>query len=143
MRVLFPLVILAMPACTTEALDSLDPATMRKTDSGLRYLDVREGMGATPQGGQTCAVHYTGWLWEDGKKGAKFDSSGDRGTPIRFPLGKGRVIKGWDEGIASMKPGGKRLLLIPPELAYGAEGAGPEIPGNATLLFEVELVGLE
>jgi peptidylprolyl isomerase len=113
---------------------------MTKTESGLEYRDVQEGTGATPEEGQTCFVHYTGWLWVDGKKGKKFDSSVDRGAPFDFPVGKGRVIKGWDEGVLSMRVGGKRELLIPPGLAYGARGAGNAIPPNATLLFEVELL---
>ena len=90
-----------------------------------------------------CAVHYTGWLWENGKKGKKFDSSVDRGEPFDFACGAGMVIKGWDEGVATMKVGGKRLLLIPPALGYGAQGAGGVIPPNATLLFEVQLLGLK
>jgi peptidylprolyl isomerase len=88
-------------------------------------------------------MHYTGWLWESGAKGKKFDSSHDRGQPFEFGLGMGRVIKGWDQGIATMKVGGKRLLLIPPQLGYGARGAGGLIPPNATLLFEVELLGVK
>jgi peptidylprolyl isomerase len=116
---------------------------MKKTESGLRYQDTKEGNGATPEAGQTCEVHYTGWLWENGTKGKKFDSSLDRGMPFQFPVGQGRVIKGWDEGVASMKVGGKRLLLIPPDLAYGEQGAGGVIPPNATLLFEVELLGVK
>ncbi len=100
------------------------------------------GTGAQPATGQTCRMHYTGWLWENGAKGAKFDSSLDRGQPFTFPLGMGRVIKGWDEGVATMKVGGKRTLLIPAALGYGAAGAGGVIPGGATLLFEVELLGV-
>jgi peptidylprolyl isomerase len=116
---------------------------MTKTKSGLQYADVKEGKGATPKDGQTCTVHYTGWLWEDGAKGKKFDSSVDRGQPFNFPVGEGRVIKGWDEGVATMKVGGKRLLLIPPGLAYGEVGYPPVIPANATLLFEVELLDVK
>jgi peptidylprolyl isomerase len=116
---------------------------MSKTPSGLQYEDTQAGTGASPQHGQTCVMHYTGWLWEGGAKGAKFDSSVDRGKPFEFPIGQGRVIKGWDEGVASMKIGGKRTLLIPPELGYGARGAGGVIPPNATLLFEVELLGVK
>ncbi|MBP9087292.1 MAG: FKBP-type peptidyl-prolyl cis-trans isomerase [Kofleriaceae bacterium] len=93
--------------------------------------------------GQTCVMHYTGWLWANDAKGAKFDSSVDRGSPFEFPLGQGRVIKGWDEGVAAMHIGGKRLLRIPPDLGYGARGAGAVIPPNATLLFEVELLGVK
>ncbi len=113
------------------------------TPTGLKYQDIKEGDGATPKNGQTCAMHYTGWLWESGAKGKKFDSSHDRGQPFEFGLGMGRVIKGWDQGVATMKVGGKRLLLIPPQLGYGARGAGGVIPPNATLLFEVELLGVK
>ena len=113
---------------------------MTKTSSGLQYEDTKVGTGASPKNGQTCVMHYTGWLWENGAKGKKFDSSLDRGTPFSFPLGQGRVIKGWDEGVATMKVGGKRTLLIPPDLGYGARGAGGVIPPNATLIFEVELL---
>jgi peptidylprolyl isomerase len=113
------------------------------TSSGLKITDTQAGTGASPKTGQTCVMHYTGWLYQDGKKGAKFDSSVDRGQPFEFPIGTGRVIKGWDEGVASMKVGGKRTLIIPPELGYGARGAGGVIPPNATLLFEVELLGVK
>jgi len=115
---------------------------MHKTPSGLEFEDIKEGTGATPKPGQVCVMNYTGWLWENGAKGKKFDSSLDRGTPFEFPIGQGRVIKGWDEGVATMKVGGKRVLLIPPQLAYGARGAGGVIPPNATLIFEVELLGI-
>ena len=111
-----------------------------RTSSGLQYEDTVVGNGAEASRGQSCSMHYTGWLWEDGAKGAKFDSSLDRGKPFVFPLGAGRVIKGWDEGVAGMKIGGKRTLLIPPELGYGSRGAGGVIPPNATLLFDVELL---
>lgn len=113
------------------------------TPSGLKIEDTTVGEGAAPQTGQTCVMHYTGWLYEDGKKGAKFDSSVDRGRPFAFKLGVGQVIKGWDEGVASMKVGGKRTLIIPPELGYGARGAGGVIPPNATLIFDVELLDVE
>jgi peptidylprolyl isomerase len=116
---------------------------MTTTSSGLQFEDTREGQGASPAKGQTCVMHYTGWLWVDGKKGEKFDSSVDRGRPFTFPIGAGRVIKGWDEGVATMKIGGTRSLLIPAELGYGASGAGGVIPPNATLLFEVELLGVQ
>lgn len=115
---------------------------MTSTPSGLSYEDTTVGNGASPEKGQTCVMHYTGWLWVNGAKGSKFDSSVDRGRPFEFPIGRGRVIKGWDEGVATMKVGGKRTLLIPPELGYGAAGAGGVIPPNATLLFEVELLSL-
>jgi FKBP-type peptidyl-prolyl cis-trans isomerase FkpA len=108
------------------------------TSSGLQYIDLTIGTGAIAQAGQTVSVHYTGWL-ENGKK---FDCSVDRGQPFSFPLGAGRVIKGWDEGVLGMKVGGKRKLTIPSNLGYGARGAGGAIPPNATLIFEVELLGL-
>ena len=113
---------------------------MTKTASGLQYEDVKVGTGESPKKGQTAVVHYTGWLWENGAKGKKFDSSVDRGQPFSFPVGMGRVIKGWDEGVMTMKVGGKRILIIPPDLGYGSRGAGGAIPPNATLMFEVELI---
>ena len=116
---------------------------MMTTPSGLQYEDTYHGEGETAQAGHHVTVHYTGWLWEDGKKGAKFDSSLDRNDPFEFGLGQGMVIQGWDEGVQGMKIGGKRSLLIPAELGYGARGAGGVIPPNATLLFEVELLGVE
>ena len=116
---------------------------MTTTASGLQYEDTRAGAGETAAAGRTCVMHYTGWLWVDGAKGSKFDSSLDRGQPFSFGLGNGQVIKGWDQGVAGMKIGAKRTLLIPPELGYGARGAGGVIPPNATLLFEVELLELK
>ncbi len=116
--------------------------TMKKTASGLQYVDETEGTGESPQKGQSCIVHYTGWLWENSGKGKKFDSSRDRNAPFVFPVGEEMVIKGWDEGVLTMKVGGKRELLIPSELAYGERGAGGVIPPNATLYFEVELLGV-
>ena len=104
--------------------------------------EVTIGTGAEAKAGSHVMVHYTGWLFNDGVKGAKFDSSKDRGQPFSFPLGAGHVIKGWDEGFAGMKIGGTRILTIPPERGYGARGAGGVIPPNATLLFEVELLGV-
>jgi FKBP-type peptidyl-prolyl cis-trans isomerase len=106
------------------------------TPSGLKYVDLQVGAGDTAKPGDLVTVHYTGWLVD----GAKFDSSVDRRQPFSFPLGAGRVIKGWDEGVAGMKVGGKRKLTIPPDLGYGARGAGGVIPPNATLLFDVELL---
>ena len=113
------------------------------TASGLQIVDSKVGTGATPRTGQTCVMHYTGWLYENGAKGKKFDSSVDRGQPFEFPLGMRRVIAGWDEGIATMTVGGKRTLIIPAKLAYGDRGAAWVIPPNATLLFEVELLGVK
>ncbi len=115
---------------------------MKKTESGLQYADTKEGDGEAPKTGQTCLVHYTGWLWENDAKGKEFDSSQKRNAPLAFAVGQGRVIKGWDEGVSTMKVGGKRELVIPPELGYGARGAGGVIPPNATLFFEVELLGV-
>jgi peptidylprolyl isomerase len=113
------------------------------TPSGLQITDSKVGTGATPQPGQICVMHYTGWLYQNGAKGKKFDSSLDRGQPFEFPLGKRQVIPGWDEGVATMKVGGKRTLIIPPELGYGARGAGGVIPPNATLIFDVELLDVK
>lgn len=113
---------------------------MITTDSGLQYDDTHTGDGDMAATGQYVSVHYTGWLWENGEKGEKFDSSLDRNDPFEFGLGQGMVIKGWDEGVQGMKVGGKRTLLIPPDLGYGAYGAGGVIPPNATLVFEVELL---
>ncbi len=113
------------------------------TATGLEIKDIEVGTGASPKTGQTCVMHYTGWLYQDGKKGRKFDSSIDRGEPFEFPIGTGRVIAGWDEGVATMKVGGKRTLIIPPALGYGARGAGGVIPPNATLMFDVELLAIE
>ena len=116
---------------------------MTETPSGLQFEDTVEGTGPSPTTGQKCTMHYTGWLWVNGAKAAKFDSSVDRGRPFDFPLGVGRVIKGWDEGVATMQIGGKRTLLIPPALGYGDRGAGGVIPPGATLLFEVELLRVD
>ncbi len=113
------------------------------TASGLRIEDTKIGTGATPKKGQTCVMHYTGWLYENGVKGKKFDSSLDRNEPFEFPIGQGRVIAGWDEGVSTMQVGGKRTLIIPPALGYGARGAGGVIPPNATLIFEVELLAVK
>ena len=112
------------------------------TASGLQYEDTTVGDGAEATKGQQVSVHYTGWLYNDGVQGAKFDSSKDRGQPFVFPLGAGHVIKGWDEGVQGMAVGGSRRLVIPAALGYGARGAGGVIPPNATLLFEVDLLGV-
>jgi peptidylprolyl isomerase len=113
------------------------------TPDGLKIIDTQPGTGASPKTGQTCVMHYTGWLYENATKGKKFDSSVDRGQPFEFKIGVGQVIRGWDEGVSTMKVGGKRTLIIPPELGYGARGAGGVIPPNATLIFDVELLGIK
>jgi peptidylprolyl isomerase len=113
------------------------------TASGLQIEDTVVGTGKTPTRGQTCVMHYTGWLYENGVKGKKFDSSLDRNEPFEFPIGMKRVIGGWDEGVSTMKVGGKRTLIIPPDLGYGARGAGGVIPPNATLIFDVELLDVK
>ncbi len=115
---------------------------MLTTATGLQITDTQVGSGATAVAGQRVSVHYTGWLYQGGKAGSKFDSSKDRGQPFQFALGAGQVIRGWDEGVQGMKVGGTRHLVIPPELGYGARGAGGVIPPNATLLFEVELLAV-
>ncbi|MEQ1712290.1 MAG: FKBP-type peptidyl-prolyl cis-trans isomerase [Hyphomicrobium sp.] len=136
----FTVVVVAAPA-STQAQPT--EKTMTVTASGLRIEDTTVGTGVSPKTGQTCKMHYTGWLYENGVKGKKFDSSVDRGQPFAFSIGTGQVIKGWDEGVASMKVGGKRTLIIPPALGYGARGAGGVIPPNATLMFDVELLGVD
>jgi peptidylprolyl isomerase len=133
------------PAIAQEpAQEKKSETKMNSSPSGLQWTDTKEGTGPSPKTGQTCVMDYTGWLWVDGAKGKKFDSSVDRGTPFEFPIGQGRVIKGWDEGVSTMKVGGKRTLLIPPQLGYGSRGTpGGPIPPNATLLFEVELIAIK
>ncbi|RTL45752.1 MAG: FKBP-type peptidyl-prolyl cis-trans isomerase [Burkholderiales bacterium] len=115
---------------------------LHTTSSGLQYEDRLVGEGAEATKGQRVSVHYTGWLYKDGLRGKKFDSSKDRGQPFKFRLGGGEVIQGWDEGVQGMKVGGTRMLVLPPELGYGAHGAGGVIPPNATLLFEVDLLAV-
>lgn len=113
---------------------------MTTTASGLQYDDTQPGDGAEAKAGQTCVMHYTGWLWLNGAKGSKFDSSRDRGQPFSFKLGVGQVIKGWDDGLLGMRVGGRRRLVIPPHLGYGARGAGTVIKPGETLIFVVDLV---
>jgi FKBP-type peptidyl-prolyl cis-trans isomerase len=130
-------------ACAPVAATGALAASEITSPTGLRMIDARVGTGAQPQAGQTVTVNYTGWLYVGGKKGKKFDSSLDRGKPFSFALGHMQVIKGWDEGVATMRVGGKRTLIIPPELGYGAEGAGNDIPPNATLIFDVDLLSVK
>src|SRR6478609_5450663 len=136
-------------AAAAIAASSVSTATIAQTGktmttpSGLQIIDTKAGTGASPKPGQTCVMHYTGWLYENGAKGKKFDSSVDRGEPFEFKIGLRQVIAAWDEGVASMKVGGKRTLIIPAALGYGAQGAGNVIPPNATLIFDVELLGIK
>jgi peptidylprolyl isomerase len=144
-----PLAVFALVTALAAAFAAPTPATAQAvgktmtTPSGLQITDSKIGTGASPKPGQICVMHYTGWLYQGGAKGKKFDSSLDRGQPFEFPIGKQQVIPGWDEGVASMKVGGKRTLIIPPELGYGARGAGGVIPPNATLIFDVELLDVK
>ncbi len=141
-RIVLSTALLALAAVPL-AVQSAVAANEVTTPSGLRIIDVKPGTGPVPRAGQTVTVNYTGWLFVDGKKGKKFDSSLDRGQPFSFTLGQGQVIKGWDEGLATMHVGGKRTLIIPPDLGYGASGAGADIPPNATLIFDVDLLGVK
>jgi FKBP-type peptidyl-prolyl cis-trans isomerase len=135
---------LAIAAAVTP-LGRVDAATNQVIEmpNGLKYTDTKTGDGAAATPGNKVSVHYTGWLYNNGTKGTKFDSSVDRGQPFQFTLGAHQVIAGWDEGVAGMKVGGKRTLIIPSELGYGARGAGGVIPPNATLMFDVELLGVQ
>ena len=136
----------AVPAIAAIVPAILTPARAQPvmtTPSGLKIIDTQPGTGASPKTGQTCVMHYTGWLYDNGTKGKKFDSSVDRNEPFEFKIGMHQVIAGWDEGVSTMKVGGKRTLIIPPELGYGARGAGGVIPANATLIFDVELIGIK
>ena len=142
----FACAVLALAiAAAVPLLGRLDAATNQVIEmpNGLKYTDTKTGDGAAATPGNKVSVHYTGWLYNNGAKGAKFDSSVDRGQPFQFTLGAHQVIAGWDEGVAGMKVGGKRTLIIPPELGYGARGAGGVIPPNATLMFDVELLGVQ
>jgi peptidylprolyl isomerase len=147
-RTIFRTAFAAMAAAvaTPAAIRSASAQTAGKpmtTASGLQIIDSKVGTGASPTSGQTCVMHYTGWLYENGQKGKKFDSSVDRNEPFEFKIGVKQVIGGWDEGVGSMKVGGKRTLIIPPALGYGARGAGGVIPPNATLMFDVELLAVK
>ncbi len=142
-------VLLVVGVLKTRQNDAVAPAataTPAAPNQGLKMTDVKQGSGAEAVAGKTVAVHYTGWLFDAAapeNKGTKFDSSRDRGDPFDFPLGAGHVIKGWDQGVAGMKVGGQRTLVIPPEMGYGARGAGGVIPPNATLVFDVELLDVK
>lgn len=136
---------LTLASCSDNSNNNSGKQTMQENASFIK-TDVVIGEGAIAEKGKTVSVHYTGWLFDekaDNKHGTKFDSSVDRGDPLEFPLGVGRVIKGWDEGVAGMKVGGKRTLTIPPEMGYGSAGAGGVIPANATLIFDVELLAIK
>lgn len=136
----------AQPEQDVSIVESREARTeLVELDNGLKYLLLAEGAGAAIEAGQNAMVHYTGWLYDESLpegKGEKFDSSRDRGQPFSFPLGAGRVIKGWDEGVAGMKVGERRMLIIPADLGYGSRGAGGAIPPDADLLFDVELLGI-
>jgi len=138
--------ILLITACQPQGETALSENTTGSAITELQITDVVAGDGATAEAGQNVVVHYTGWLYDPSQpdnKGEKFDSSVDRGQPFSFPLGAGRVIRGWDEGFAGMQIGGKRILVIPPDMGYGASGAGSAIPPNATLMFEVDLLEIQ
>jgi FKBP-type peptidyl-prolyl cis-trans isomerase len=140
-----PLAKTDIPSNTTSirpASAALVSSKILSTPSGVRYEDIVVGKGAVARAGQTVTVHYTGWLLKDGKLGNQFDSSLGRSEPFKFSLGGGRVIKGWDEGIAGMQVGGKRILTVPPEAGYGAKAVGTIIPAGSTLVFEVQLIGV-
>jgi len=132
----FSILFLAVTSINADA----SPVT---TASGLQIIDTVVGNGPEPQPGQTVTVNYTGWLYTNGQKGAKFDSSLDNGQPFSFVLGQGHVIKGWDEGLATMHVAGKRTLIIPPDLAYGERGAGGVIPPGATLIFDIDFLSVK
>jgi len=137
------LIVLSIVFVALICFASMASAKVVKTESGLKYEDVKVGTGPVAKAGQNVKVHYTGWLESNGNKGKKFDSSVDRGKPFTFPLGAGRVIRGWDEGVSGMKVGGKRKLIIPAGLGYGERGAGSAIPPNSTLIFDVELLAVQ
>ena len=138
------MLVVALPlACVPTIAAAQTAGKPMTTASGLQIIDSKVGTGASPKSGQICVMHYTGWLYENGQKGKKFDSSVDRNEPFEFPIGQHQVIAGWDEGVSTMKVGGKRTLIIPPALGYGARGAGGAIPPNATLMFDVELLAVK
>ncbi len=141
LALLFSISIILTTACTQQATPSMETSSVTE----LIRTDIKSGEGTEAVAGKQVSVHYTGWLYDTSapdNKGVKFDSSRDRNQPFDFPLGAGRVIRGWDEGVAGMKVGGQRTLIIPPHMGYGARGAGGVIPPNATLIFDVELLGV-
>ncbi len=142
MKKIFLVLFLFVVFSVTNAY-SVTPAKTVTTPTGLKYVDQITGTGVEATRGKTVSVHYTGWLDQNGSAGKKFDSSKDRGQPFQFHLGRGEVIPGWDEGVAGMKIGGKRMLYIPSKLGYGSQGAGADIPPNANLIFEVELLKVQ
>jgi FKBP-type peptidyl-prolyl cis-trans isomerase len=140
------LVSLALTVACSSGTQTPTTGTGESNVTALQITDVKVGTGAEATAGKTVSVHYTGWLYDANTAdhhGTKFDSSRDRGEPFSFPLGRGRVIAGWDQGVAGMKVGGQRTLVIPPSLGYGSQGAGGAIPPNATLVFDVELLGVQ
>ncbi|MBI3541114.1 MAG: FKBP-type peptidyl-prolyl cis-trans isomerase [Deltaproteobacteria bacterium] len=143
MKKIISAIVLSLALSITATAAPKGATKMTTTPTGLKYLEEKAGTGTEAVKGKGVSVHYTGWLNEAGKKGKKFDSSVDRGSPFDFMLGVGQVIPGWDEGVAGMKVGGKRTLYIPSKLAYGERGAGGVIPPNADLIFDVELLGVQ
>jgi len=137
------LALAIIAACTPAGRSNAADTQVTEMPDGLKYTDIKIGDGAAAKAGNKVTVNYTGWLYENGVKGKKFDSSLDRNQPFQFTLGAHQVIPGWDEGVAGMKVGGKRTLIIPPELGYGARGAGGAIPPNATLIFDVDLLQVQ
>ncbi len=142
-RIWIALACIALSPSVASAAIRVNPARMTVTESGLRYQDLKVGRGAMPETGQTVSVLYTGWLWTGKRLGSRFNSSTNRRHPFQFPIGEHDVIEGWDEGISTMRVGGTRLLFIPPDLAYGDVGAGGVIPPGATLVFQVQLIGVK
>ena len=142
-RALFALVIAAAAAGCSGGITGSDSAQVAAASPQIQITDTKVGTGISPKPGQICVVHYTGWLYVNGAKGAKFDSSVDRKHTFSFTLGKHGVIEGWEQGVATMQKGGKRTLIIPPELGYGSKGSGASIPPNATLMFDIELLDVK
>jgi peptidylprolyl isomerase len=139
----YPLHGIAAVVMTVSLSAKLPVPSFTTTPSGLQYVDIRPGHGKSPAPGQVCSVLYRGWLYQGNKRGKLFDQAQDAHSPFRFPIGQGQVIAGWDEGVQTMRPGGKRVLIVPPSLGYGDAGAGDAIPPGATLLFEVELLAVK